>query len=123
MHCFSLDNLGSFQDLPDAYEFLLSLRTQNKPEIILVGTKSDVDDSKRVVTKEEAEELASRLGCEYFEVSSLTKSNVNEAFQCIGQKTYDYYKARQMIRRPNPSQTKQKEQNKKKPKPNEQYLI
>ena len=88
-----------------------------------MGTKSDVDDSKRVVTKEEAEELASRLGCEYFEVSSLTNSNVNEAFQCIGQKTYDYYKAHQMIRHPNPSQTKQKEQNKKKPKPNEQCLI
>ncbi|TXT67159.1 MAG: Transforming protein p29 [Promethearchaeota archaeon] len=46
--------------------------------IILVGNKIDLE---RVVKREEAEELAHRLGCEYMETSAKTGENVKEVFE------------------------------------------
>ena len=92
--CFALDDLSTFQALPDVFKFLLRVKDTEKPPIILVGTKSDIEESKRKVPKEQAEEYASQISCEYFEVSSLTTSNVKEAYQCIIQKTYDYLKSK-----------------------------
>ena len=92
--CFALDDLSTFQALPEIYDLILMKKDMEKPPIILVGTKSDIEESKRKVTKEQAEEYASQISCEYFEVSSLTTSNVKEAYQCIIQKTYDYLKSK-----------------------------
>ena len=106
--CFALDDLSSFQALPDSYDHLLRVKNMEKPPIILVGTKSDIEDSKRKVTKEEAKEYASLINCEYFEVSSLTTSNVKEAYQCIIQKTYDYLNSKLLLEKPKQKQEKKK---------------
>ncbi len=39
---------------------------------VLIGTKSDLTN-RRAVTVEEAERMASTLGCEYFECSAVSK--------------------------------------------------
>ena len=48
--------------------------------MILLGNKADLD---REVDKEEAEDLAKRLSCEYLETSAKTGENVEQAFKEI----------------------------------------
>lgn len=48
--------------------------------MILLGNKADLD---REVDKEEAEDLAKRLSCEYLETSAKTGENVEQAFEEI----------------------------------------
>ncbi|KAJ7809784.1 ras protein [Mycena olivaceomarginata] len=47
--------------------------------MVLVGNKSD-KESEREVTKEQAFELANRLGCEIIETSARTAVNINATF-------------------------------------------
>ena len=49
----------------------------DNPEVILVGNKSDLTES-RVITKEQGMELAQSLGIEYFETSAKDGMNVAE---------------------------------------------
>ena len=48
--------------------------------IILVGNKSDVDESSRVVSAEEGRELANQLGIPFFETSAKNGTNVEDVF-------------------------------------------
>lgn len=53
--------------------------------IVIVGNKKDMFHSREVSTDEGAS-LAERLGCEFFEVSAKTNSNVEAAFKCLVKK-------------------------------------
>lgn len=44
-----------------------------------MANKVDLDD-KKVISTEEGEKLAQKLGMKFFEVSALSGKNVNEAF-------------------------------------------
>ena len=83
--CFSLDNLDSFNELSKFYKKILRAKHDVKSPIILVGTKCDLNETERKVSKEAAEAYASKLGCEYFETSALENHHVDEAFKCIAQ--------------------------------------
>jgi len=48
--------------------------------MIIIGNKSDL---KRQVERSEAEDLTSRLNCEYLETSAKTGENVELAFETI----------------------------------------
>ena len=48
--------------------------------MILLGNKADLE---REVDKEEAEDLAKRLNCEYMETSAKTGANVESVFEYI----------------------------------------
>lgn len=48
--------------------------------MILLGNKADLD---REIEKEEAEDLAKRLSCEYLETSAKTGINVEKAFEIV----------------------------------------
>ncbi|KKN31276.1 hypothetical protein LCGC14_0825650 [marine sediment metagenome] len=48
--------------------------------MLLLGNKADLE---RDVKKEEAEDLAKRLNCEYLETSAKTGENIELAFEII----------------------------------------
>ena len=52
------------------------------PEIVLVGNKKDLEDS-RVVTSEQATQLAAQLGCSYIETSAKELESVEECFKML----------------------------------------
>jgi len=59
--CYDVTNRSSFEDVP---KWIAILRQKNvTTPIYLVGCKSDVDLNKQVVKKEEADKIASDLGC------------------------------------------------------------
>lgn len=68
---YSIDNLESFKV---CHKYLETLSTHNKTfksqtPIVLLGNKLDMD-RYRQVTKSDGEELASRFGCLFFEISA-----------------------------------------------------
>jgi len=73
----------TFNDIPDIYERIIRTKdVQSGADLpmLLVGTKIDLAD-QRMVTTEEGRSLASKLGCEFLEVSSKARVNVEESFQ------------------------------------------
>ena len=58
-------------------------------KIVLVGNKVDAENSKRQVTRLEAEEYARRLGVSYFETSAKTGKDIERVFEEIAKQIYD----------------------------------
>ncbi|MFX0082028.1 MAG: GTP-binding protein [Candidatus Hodarchaeota archaeon] len=75
-------DLSSSQTLLKIPGWISSIKKTVKKAIpmILLGNKVDLD---REVDKEEAEDLAKRLSCEYMETSAKTGENVEQAFEEI----------------------------------------
>ena len=76
---FDLTNPQSLLKLPG---WISSIKKSVKKAIpmIILGNKSDLE---RQVERSEAEDLASRLNCEYLETSAKTGDNVELAFETI----------------------------------------
>jgi small GTP-binding protein len=77
MLVFDLTSKSSFDSILNWIEDIENGAEKGIP-IVLVGNKSDLVD--REVSKEEAEELASKKGMEYFETSALDGSGIDNAF-------------------------------------------
>lgn len=76
---YSTTSRDSFDDLPRIREAIKqSLRREDFP-IVVVATKCDLEDQRKV-SIEEGQAFAASLGCPFFEVSSKTSANVIEAF-------------------------------------------
>jgi Ras-related protein Rab-2A len=93
---FDLSRRQTFQHVTD---WLSDLRQIAEPDIvvILVGNKADLtqqEDNKREVTKEEAEEWASKNGVmEYVETSAKSGENVENAFVRVAERIYQNIQA------------------------------
>ncbi len=73
---FDLSNPQTLLKIPG---WISSLRKSVKKQIplVLIGNKSDLE---RQVEKSEAEDLAKKLGCAYYETSAKTGKNVDSIF-------------------------------------------
>ena len=86
---FDLTNKETFDLIENWIE---DIKQNNQSDIakILLGNKSDILDSRQV-SIEDAEELANKLGCKYYEGSAKTGENITEALDEIAKISYDYY--------------------------------
>ena len=76
---FSITEQESFAAMNDHREQILRVKGTEKIQMILVGNKADLE-SRREVSKQEAENLARSWGISYIETSAKTRVNVDEAF-------------------------------------------
>lgn len=79
---FDLSNRDSFENVE---KWLRDVKDVAKEDVVLIllGNKSDLE-SKRQVTREEANDFAQRNNMKYFEVSAKTGDNVSEAINaCV----------------------------------------
>lgn len=78
---FDVNNRSTFENIERWANEVEKFGSMTK---VLVGNKVDqLDGSKREVTREEMQELGSRLGIDHFETAALNGQNVNHVFQSI----------------------------------------
>jgi Ras-related protein Rab-8A len=56
---------------------------------ILIGNKSDVEESQRAVSRAEGEKLAADFNMRFFETSAKKGINVADAFECIAKQVVE----------------------------------
>lgn len=86
---FDIGNRESFDNIKKWHSEVREHVQPHTIMFVLVGQKSDLDaEGGRVVSREEAEELAEELGATYSEVSAKTGLNVADTFQLLAQRIY-----------------------------------
>ena len=78
MVCFSLSQQSSFKNVEKWLKYIKE-GCNNETTNILIGNKADLED-EREVEKSEAEALAKKHNCLYFEVSAKDDSGITPAF-------------------------------------------
>ncbi|CAL8359223.1 unnamed protein product [Arctogadus glacialis] len=89
---FDVTNRASFDHVKDWHDEVCERVVPHRVMFTLLGHKSDCDaddHSERVISREEAEKLASRMGMPYVEASAKTGNNVQEAFDVLSRRIYD----------------------------------
>lgn len=86
---FDIGNRESFDHIKKWHSEVREHVQPHTIMFVLVGQKSDLEaEGQRVVSREEAEELAEELGATYSEVSAKTGLNVSDTFQLLAQRIY-----------------------------------
>ncbi|XP_012860721.1 ras-related protein Rab-42 [Echinops telfairi] len=79
---FDVTNRKSFDHIRDWHEEVMATQGPHKAVFMLVGHKSDLQNT-RCVSAQEAEELAASLGMAFVETSARSHSNVDLAFDTL----------------------------------------
>jgi GTPase SAR1 family protein len=77
---YAINSRSSFEALCQLREYILRVQGRDDVLMVLVGNKSDLDDSERQVSQQEAAELAAKCGIPFFETSAKLRSKVDDAF-------------------------------------------
>ena len=85
---YSIDDANSFKALDLWLRKLNETSDLTKKPIIIIGNKSDVEESKRQVTEAEGRLYAQSKGYHFYETSAKTGANVKEAFNDIFEQLY-----------------------------------
>ncbi|KAG8180489.1 hypothetical protein JTE90_007448 [Oedothorax gibbosus] len=79
---FDLTNEQSFLNIRNWLQQLKTHAYCENPDIILCGSKADLEDM-RFMKEEKMREEAEKFGLPYFETSSVTGQNINKAFETM----------------------------------------
>ena len=74
---YDITNKSSFDSIPEIIKNIKEIKGDDFP-MILIGNKKDLEQD-REIKKEEGEDLASKNGIEYFEISNKEGINIQEA--------------------------------------------
>ena len=77
---YSITDRRSFDEQVQYYNQVLKVKDTDTIVCVLAGNKSDLT-MDRQVSKEEAQELAERYNCPFFETSAKERTNVDEVFK------------------------------------------
>ena len=88
---YAIDNKNSFLAIEQWLNKINDLTDLTKKPIIIVGNKSDLDDSLREVEYEEGKKYAYDKGYKFFETSSKTGVGIKESFEEIFNQLYKIY--------------------------------
>jgi GTPase Era involved in 16S rRNA processing len=81
MHRCLLHCILKFPDTPTSPELLLTCTHSLTHPQVLVGNKSDMDESKRAVAYSRGQALADEFKLQFFETSAKSNTNVDDVFQ------------------------------------------
>ncbi|KAL4657530.1 putative Ras-related protein Rab-42 isoform X1 [Arapaima gigas] len=94
---FDLASRASFQHINEWYTEVVEKVQPHAVLFVLVGNKSDLEsEEQRHVSREEAEELAARIGAPYVEASAKTGQGVAEAFELLTRCIYQAMRSGQV---------------------------
>ena len=86
---FDVKDRASFDGLSQWLEDAKEGAQPREPTFVLVGNKIDKEDKKpRIVSHQEAEEYARRLGMDYIETSAKTGQNMDELLPFLANRVY-----------------------------------
>jgi GTPase SAR1 family protein len=80
--CFDITSRSSWEELPGICDRMQHVKEVEYPLMIICGTKGDLDQ-QRVVTVQEARDLAKEFRTEYIETSALSGTNIQLVFENI----------------------------------------
>ncbi len=84
---YDITNRVSFENI-NKWLYLLSQNVSDKAKI-LVGSKLDLSEEKRILTEEEGQNLADKNNMPFYETSSKTGENVEKIFFTLAQNIYE----------------------------------
>lgn len=82
---YAIDDRESFEVVQRRYERIIKNKVGQKPPVIVAANKCDLE-GRRVVNKQEGEDLAKSWDVNFLEVSALLKINVTETFLSVAKK-------------------------------------
>jgi len=85
---YSITARATFERLGRFRQQINRIKEGHRVPIVLVGNKSDCA-SEREVSREEGAALAREMGCDFFETSAKTRSNLEEAYYSVVRRIRD----------------------------------
>eukprot|EP01130_Rhizamoeba_saxonica_P005971 TRINITY_DN2366_c0_g1_i1.p1 TRINITY_DN2366_c0_g1~~TRINITY_DN2366_c0_g1_i1.p1 ORF type:complete len:190 (-),score=36.07 TRINITY_DN2366_c0_g1_i1:108-677(-) len=85
---YSIISEQSFKAIHDIQQEIMMVKDDDTTPWVLVGNKCDLEE-KRVITKEQGQELATKHNCPFLESSALSRINVDETFNEIVRKVLE----------------------------------
>jgi small GTP-binding protein len=79
---YAIDDRASFEEAEVFHRDLTRTKGTTNVPVVICGNKCDLED-KRVVSKQEGEELAGKLSGIFFETSALANINIENAFKAL----------------------------------------
>jgi GTPase SAR1 family protein len=101
--CFSLIDRTSFDCVPGIIQEIQKIQQENKVPIVLVGTKCDLEDERKVSNQEIIKLCNDYFSINYFETSSKNSIKVNDTFLQI---------CREILKKRNEKKISEKKDNK-----------
>jgi len=80
---YDVTSRNTFEEIDMFHSEILQAKDmEHYPAVVLVGNKCDLEYERQVRTNE-GRDLARRLGCQFFEVSTKFRENVDESFHAL----------------------------------------
>jgi len=89
---YSVTNEPSFRDVNKLYNHILRVKDSDAIPFIIVGNKCDLEEF-REVPKATGQDLASKLGCKFYETSAKERLNVDQVFHELVREVTKFYEA------------------------------